>query len=121
MGVNIITAADGLAKEGSSFGIIISFLKEDLVTALTPITLTWSLVDKDNLIVNDREDIVVATPAASVTIELEGNDLIAVENDEGTHTHLWLVIKGTYTGDTGATKPFTDQVRFSVEPIKGEI
>ena len=120
MGVNIITAADGLAKEGSSFGIKIDFEDEDGV-ALAPTTLTWSLVDSDNAIVNSKEDVSISTPTASEVIVLSGGDLVAVENEEGTHTHLWLIIKGTYTSDLGTDLPFQDQVRFSVEPIKGEI
>ena len=120
MGVNIITAADGLAKEGSSFGIQIDFEDEE-GTALAPTTLTWSLVDEDNAIVNSRQDVSITTPSSTEVIVLSGDDLIAVENEEGIHTHLWLVIQGTYTSDLGIDLPFKDQVRFSVEPIKGEI
>jgi len=83
-------------------------------------TLTWSLVDKDDEIINSREDVAITGGDldTSVDIVLQGDDLSAVENT--TYTHLWLVVKGTYDSDAGTDLPFQDQVRFSVEAIKGD-
>lgn len=116
---HIITASTQLAKEGGTFVITASFEDEN-GNAVTPSTFTWSLVDSDNEIVNSREDIAVTGDdlSSSVDIVLQGDDLPAVENT--TYTHLWLVVKGTYTSDAGAGLPFQDQTRFSIEAIKGD-
>lgn len=115
---NIITAATKLAKESGTFSIEVSFEDEE-GTALTPDTLYWNLVDEDNNIINSRENVEL-TPDSTVTITLSGDDLPAVENANDTYVHLWLVVHGTYTSDLGSNLPFQDQVRFSVEPIKGD-
>jgi hypothetical protein len=71
---------------------------------------------------NDREDVAITGDdlSSSVDIVLQGDDLPAVENANDTYVHLWLVVKGTYTSDAGAGLPFQDQVRFSIEAIKGD-
>lgn len=116
---NIITAAEALAKESGTFAIVVSFTDENGDT-LIPATLFWDLVDPDDEIINDREDVEIESPAASVTIVLSGDDLPSTENNDGTYDHLFLVVHGTFTSDLGVGLPFQDQVRFSIEAIKGD-
>lgn len=115
---HIISASTRVAKEGGTFPITVSFEDED-GTAMTPDTLNYSVVDIDGTIINGRDEVAVTSPSSSETIILQGDDLPAYEVD-GDYTHLWLVLTGTYTSNIGSGLPFQDQVRFSVEAIKGD-
>lgn len=118
MGVNIITAATRLFKEGGTGVIRVSFEDEN-GDAMTPDTLYWSLRDEDEDIVNERDEVQITSLGTSVDIVLQGDDLPAKEVKGQDYYHLWVVLKGTYTSTYGSALPFADQVRISVEPLKG--
>ena len=119
MGVNIITAATKLFKEGGTGVLQVSFEDED-GAAMTPDTLYWSLRNDDGNIVNGRDEVQITGLDTSVDIVLQGDDLPALEKKDQKYYHLWIVLKGTYTSTYGSGLPFADQVRISVEPLKGK-
>lgn len=69
------------AKEKSTFVVNASFEDED-GDAITPTSITWTLTDRKGRIINSRESVSVAVPAASNDIVLTGNDLALQQNDD---------------------------------------
>ncbi len=117
MTINIITAATEAAKEGGTYAVDLSFEDEE-DNDLTPNTILWDLRDADGEVINEKEDESVSGPAAAVTVVLQGADLPADPAD-GDYSHIWMVVHGTYNSSLGTNLPYYDQVRISVEPMKG--
>jgi len=93
------------AVYGIPYPITVSFT-DSLGTPFIPDTLTWTLTDSHGTIINLREDVVIITPAASVTITLGNDDILYSEGPSRV-----LTISGTYSGDD-----LSDVVYFSIEP-----
>jgi hypothetical protein len=87
-----------------SVAVFTTSFKDENGTAMTPDTLTWTLLS-DGDIVNDRKEVVL-TPAASVDIVLYGADL--------QFERQTLVIEGTYTSPLGAGLPLRQWIEFFV-------
>lgn len=83
--------------EESSAVFTVSFTDED-GAAVVPTTLAWTLTDSNGLVINGRENVAIATPAASVTVTLTGDDL-ALASKKLRKRHLTIL--GTYTGGGG--------------------
>ena len=77
--------------------------------------MTWSLLEPDGTVVNEREDVTVS-PAESVTIVLSGDDLAM---DEAYDVERILLIEGTYDSDLGSDLPLRDQLTFTIEDLVG--
>ena len=67
-----ITLADQV-PDGSAAVATATFTDEDGV-AVIPDSINWSLFDPDGAIVNSKEEVSVAVPAASVDILIEGEN-----------------------------------------------
>lgn len=105
------TTLDTRATEKGSFIITASFTDED-GEAITPKTLVWTLMDAEaDAVVNSREQ-VSATPAASVDILLQGDDLAILHGQAKELREL--VIEITYDGSLGNDIPQKDSVKFYV-------
>jgi hypothetical protein len=104
------------AIEKSTFIVTVSFTDEDGNSVTPNAGLSWSLTKADRkTIINNREDVVIAVPAASVTIVLQGDDLV-VEDDQDP-SWRYLVIEGTYDSPLGNDLPFKDHLRFPVVDV----
>lgn len=107
------------AVEQSTFIITAAFTDEE-GDAVAPDTLTWSLVDRDGVVINNREDVSVggspSVPSASEDIVLSGDDLTITEGYD--EDERYLVLEGTYTSDAGAGLPIRDHLKFYVVNIK---
>jgi len=62
------------ATEESTYVVSAAFTDED-GDDLIPTSITWTLTDIDGTVINEREDVEVGTPAATVYIVLTGDDL----------------------------------------------
>jgi hypothetical protein len=108
---------DAKAAEQSTFIIPATFYDEEGVEVL-PKTLKWSLCDRNNAIVNDREDIEVAGGelASTMNFVLSGEDLaiLAGKSEE----QRFLVLEATYDSTLGDDLPLKDQAEFTVVNLK---
>ena len=103
---------DTLAVEEGTYPALIAFRDED-GDEITPDTITWTLVDPDETVINDRLNIPVVTPAADITIVLSGDDL--AKETELFHEPRILHIHATYTSDLGAALPWNKDFLFYIE------
>lgn len=107
------------AVEESTYIIIATFKDEDGKGG-TPVTLTWTLTDKDGNIINSREDVEI-TPDTAVAIVLTGTDLL-IQSDETGKAHDRIVtLKGTYdSGTYGSGLHIKAAVKFPLENLVAE-
>ncbi len=104
-----------IVPEKSSTAFVVPFLDEDKQET-PPNWITWSLVDKAGGIVNERED-VSPMPASSIIIALQGDDLAILEGLS--LEDRYVTIKAEYDSNYGFNKPFTQEIHFQVENLKG--
>ncbi len=107
----IISAA---AREGSTFVITCAF-KDETGTAVSPTTMTWTLTDTNNNVINSREDVAISSPTSSENIVLGGSDLPILTG--GSDRILILTLEGTYTSANGSGLALKEQVRFTVKDL----
>lgn len=105
---------DHAAKRGA-YMITAEFTDED-GAAVIPTSLKWHLSKTDGTILNSRQNVAVAVPAASVTVLLKDNDLFIDTTDEE-----WVevfTIDGFYTSLVhGAGIPVHARAKFIVENL----
>lgn len=100
------------AVDGSTYVVTASFTDE-AGDSVVPNALTWSLRDGTGTIVNSR-DAVSITPAASVTIVLQGDDLLYADG-----ATRYLTIEGDYDSTNGSGLPINAEVKISVDNLVG--
>jgi len=110
------TALTTTAEEESTYVITAAFEDED-GDAVTPDSITWSLTDNDGSIINGREDVSIAVPAASNDIVLSGDDL-AIQSSESGTARRWLILEAVYDSDIGANLPLKDDAVFVITDLK---
>lgn len=94
-----------VAKVGSTFVVTIAFFDED-GNAVTPNSATWTLLDMQGYVVNDREDVALVAVAGTAKVVLSGDDLGA-----GRYA---LSICGEYDSTNGSGLPLREQILFDV-------
>jgi len=82
--------------------------------AVTPSSITWTLSQVDGTIVNGRENVAIAAPAASNDVTLSGDDTAVIAEFE--HRRVWTV-KAVYTSTEGADLPLNDEAEFWIDPL----
>jgi len=104
------------AVEKSTFAVQAAFL-DDAGAAVTPDSITWTLCDPDGNIINSRSAVVIAVPAATVTIVLSDADLqlLSANNDWEIR---YLEISAVYDSDIGSNLPLKDRAEFKVLNLK---
>jgi len=70
----MITTLSKRPKEKSSYTVTVSFT-DGSGSVVVPSEITWSLYDKDENVVNGREDVSISADS-EVDIELYGDDLV---------------------------------------------
>lgn len=103
------------APEEGSFTITASFTDEDGNAVAPNSGLKWHLTDGAGTVINGKNDQAIS-PASSVDITLEGDDL-AIQDGEERPIHRILTIEGTYNSSYGSNLPLTDQVHFYIDPL----
>jgi len=100
------------AMEQSTYLITITYKDED-GNAVTPVTSTWTLTDTDGNVINEREDVAIASPSTADTVTLSGSDLTVIDGDRD----LIFTAEGTYTSSTVTASAFKASVKFTVQAL----
>lgn len=111
---NLLSAA----REEETYIVKYSAL-DHLKKGVTPVTLTWSLMNLDGVAVNSRTNIALS-PSEDNFVVLTGSDL-ALDID-GVRVRRILLFKATYNttiGDVPYTLPIFIENRFDIEPVEG--
>lgn len=111
MGRTIIS--ESVTENGSAV-FTVAFTDPD-ENAVTPETITWSLYDSDDVIINSREDVAVVTPASTIYIVLDGDDL---EIDSDDDVNRRLIISWTYNSTYGTGLNGREVVEFSIDDLQ---
>ena len=109
------TTLDKKAVEQSTFVVTASFTDENGDTVV-PNTLKWSLVDRSEKVINERDQVEINSPSANENIVLSGNDLKIVEGRIEETRHI--VLEYTYDSDLGNDLPGKEQVDFKIVNLK---
>jgi len=104
---------DLTAVEKSTLLVAVAFQDED-ENAVTPKDITWSLTDARGTVINDRDQVAVDPPAASIDIVLSGDDLTLAQ---GVGPWRLLTIEATYDSDAGTDLPLKESARFKIENL----
>ena len=106
-----------VANEKSTVVFDVSFTDEN-EAAVVPESITWTLVDSQNNIINSRDGVDVETPAASVSIVLTGDDLqIQTSERYQNKVYRYLVVEAIYNSDAGDGLSITESIRFKIENL----
>lgn len=101
------------AIDESTYVVNCAFEDENGLPAL-PNAITWTLTNDAGVVINSRQDVVVAVPAASVDIVLAGQDL-----DYADGPARIMVIDATYDSSLGDDLPLRESIRFLIEDLVG--
>ena len=104
------------AMEKSSYIITATFTDED-GDAVIPATIKWTLSTAKGVIVNGRENVAVAVPAAEVEVLLSGEDLKILSGEVNQAVRLFTV-NATYDSALGIGLPLKGAIRFIVEDLR---
>ena len=98
------------AVEESTYIITAAFADEN-GDAVIPSAITWTLTDRSGTVINFRDEVAVAVPAALVNIVLSGDDLAGI----GLRI---LTVQGIYDSASGSNLPLNDEVIFMIDDVK---
>lgn len=106
------------AEAGGSFAVKWTF-KESNGTAPTVLSLTYTLMDIDENIMNSLQDVAVAAPTAEETIVLSGADLDMSDETNAEETRI-LLIEATYDPEDGGDPvPLKEWAQFTLVNTPG--
>lgn len=87
--------------------------------SVTPDSVKWTITDSSGNVINEREQVVVASPEATTTITIYGDDLKILESEAGNaYVARFIVVEGTYTSKLGAGLPTTEEAYFTVKNLR---
>lgn len=101
-----------LAPERGTYVIDVSFFDEN-EASVVPNSVTWTLTDALGTVINSRTE-VSATPAATVSIVLSGDDLDI--DDTSTRN---LTVEALYTSNLGVNLPLKEWALFYIDDNRG--
>jgi hypothetical protein len=105
------------AKEKSTIFVVIDFSDED-GNAVPPKTLSWSLVNEAGTAINGRDRVPIASPSASNTVVLKGDDLqILTSEADKSAVERFVVVEATYDSDLGSDLPANEVATFTLENL----
>lgn len=104
------------AVEKSTY-VITATCKDEDGNDVVPSLMTWTLTDESGTVINSRENVSVATPAAETDILLQGLDL-AIQSGEtsGTVGRVFSVY-AEYNSVLGSGLPLRGEVRFYIDNL----
>jgi hypothetical protein len=85
---------------------------------VTPTAITWTLVDQDGTVINNRLDVDISPPAQEVTVAIGGDDTdLVASTDNGNRR---FTIEALYNSvDLGNDLPINDEQGFRVVDLQG--
>ena len=104
------------AQEKSTYVVNCAFKDEDGQDVI-PTSAVWTLTDEDGTIINSREDVVIASLAASVNIVLTGDDLEIDTGFAGTAQERTITVEAVYDSDLGTGLTLKAAARFNIENL----
>lgn len=102
------------AEEQSTYVVQVDFADED-GNAVVPDSIYWKLTDSDGNVINSRNSVSV-TPASTIYITLEGDDLQVVTG-KGSNKKRVLTVWGVYDSDLLTDAPFKDSCAFFLKDL----
>jgi len=103
------------AEEGGTYIVTLTFVDED-GDPMVPTSITWSLLTRAGVVVNERENVEVATPAASTEIVLAGDDL-AILGGLVQESRVFS-LTAVYTSGTHGVLTLKDSTSFRVDDLE---
>ena len=121
MGITILVDSNGdevIFDEESTGGIDCAFEDEEDADVV-PGSIAWTLTDLSGTVINSREQVAVAVPAASVTITLSGDDL-ALQSAEANREKVKrrFLVEAVYDSDLGDNLPLKASCEFSIRNLR---
>ncbi|MGD8567367.1 MAG: hypothetical protein PVJ39_04745 [Gammaproteobacteria bacterium] len=83
--------------------------------ATVPTALTWTLMGRDESIINDRDREAISPLVASGSVVLSGDDL-SITNGE---TVRYFLLEGAYDSTLGSDLPIKEAATFEIENLPG--
>jgi len=103
---------DKSAIEESTFAATVVFTDVD-GDSVTPDSISWTLTNDAGTVINSREDVAIGSPAASVDITLQGDDL-AMLTGEGRTAMRYLTVDEVYDSDLADNLPGKQYAQFEL-------
>ncbi len=107
---------DTIAEEQGTYVLNLAFRDED-DEDVTPTSIKWSLTTVGGEVINDRMDVNVAVPAATVDVLLSGDDLQLRTRKESFSWRIFTV-KARYNSSLGNNLPINKAVKFRVRNLR---
>lgn len=105
------------AQEESTYIITCAFTDED-DNAVTPDSIEWTLTDSSGTVINEREQVEILVPAASVDIVLSGDDLQILATEAArTEVNRRFIVEAVYDSDASNDLPLKAEMAFVVENL----
>ena len=104
------------AKEQSTYVVTASFYDED-GNLVVPDTIKWTLSNLGGMIINSREDVIIAVPVSQVEIVLSGDDLAIFGSDISSTPKRLITVEATYTSALGANLPLNGSATFVLDAM----
>ena len=112
------TAITTNAREKGTYVVTLTFTDED-GNSVVPDSIAWTLMNRNSgTIINSREDVAIATPAASVDVVLSGDDL-QILTDEEDYGRRVLLVEAVYDSDAGNNLPLKTEAYFQINDLAG--
>ncbi|MER2625307.1 MAG: hypothetical protein ABTS22_15410 [Accumulibacter sp.] len=103
------------ANEESTAILRVSFTDSD-GNAVIPKSATWTLSDRDNEVVNGRDEVQISPLASAVNIVLKGDDLKLPFPRERVRR---VLVKAIYDSSTyGDDLPFNEEFEFTITDLR---
>ena len=104
------------ATESGTYIVAVAFADED-DQSVVPSSITWTLTDKNGSVINSRQDVAIAVPAASVEITLSGDDLALQSSETNGFALRHVGFEAVYDSDAGADLPLKVETTFLVRRL----
>ena len=102
------------AYEQSTYVFVVTLTDEE-GDAVVPASLKWTLTTKDELVVNDREQVVHSGLSTENKIVLSGDDLQILPSEEKLRSvDRRFIVEATYDSTLGSGLPVTGVAAFKV-------
>ena len=107
------------ARRRSTAAIKVDFTNE-AGAAVTPDSITWSLMDQNKTIINGRSNISVSVPASTIYIVLHGDNTDFLPAEEGSDAVVrHLLVQSIYDSSYGDNLPCKDTYLFLIKELTG--
>ncbi len=113
----VIRISEDYGVEKSHLGIEVAFTDENDAEVI-PDSITWTLTNEaGDTVINERENVAVSSPAATITITLYGDDLQIDSGFTGEFQNRKLTISAVVDTDIGDNLPLIDSLTFPVKNL----